>query len=297
MRLRGRELDLRWPHVVGVLNLTPDSFSDGGELPDLGAVVARAQQMAAEGVDVLDLGGESTRPGAQPVSEEQELARVLPAVRAVVAAVDRPVSVDTRRAAVAARALAEGAAMVNDVSGFADPDMAAVVARHDAAWVLMHMPHAVGAMAASQAAGMSTDLRTGLAQVRDDLAAAVARAEAAGVGRGQLALDPGIGFGKTLAQNLALLRGSIHPYGNLLATLGLPLYLGPSRKSFIAAVGSTHQAGATHAGGWQAPPQARLPGTAAAVTAAVLGGAAFVRVHDVGAMRQVVDVAVALRDA
>ena len=167
--------------MVGVLNLTPDSFSDGGELPDLGAVVARAQQMAEEGADLLDLGGESTRPGAQPVSEQEELARVLPAVRAVVAAVDRPVSVDTRRAAVAAQALAAGAAMVNDVSGFADPDMAAVVARYDAAWVLMHMPHAVGAMAASQAAGMSADLLGGLQQVRDDLAAAVARAEAAGV--------------------------------------------------------------------------------------------------------------------
>ena len=174
MLLRGRQLDLRRPLVVGVLNVTPDSFFDGGALANLSELVARARQMAEEGADLLDLGGESTRPGAAPVTASDELARVLPAVEAVFAAVDLPVSVDTRRAAVAEAALSAGAAMVNDVSGFGDPAMAEVVARHGAAWVLMHMPHAVGAMAPTQAAGMSDDLAVGIGQIHDDLAAAIA---------------------------------------------------------------------------------------------------------------------------
>jgi dihydropteroate synthase len=170
--------------------------------------------------------------------------------------------------------------MVNDVSGFGDPQMAEVVVRHGAAWVLMHMPHAVGAMPWSQAsAAMPHDLAAGVAQVVAGLQDCVGRAVAAGVAPGQLAVDPGIGFGKTVAQNLALLH--IPP---ALAKLGLPVYVGPSRKSFIAAVARDHPS-----------PAQREPGTAAAVTAAVLGGAAFVRVHDVAAMRQVVDVAHALR--
>ena len=279
MRLGGRELDLTRPLLVGILNVTPDSFSDGGQLPDAQAVLARASQMLDDGADLLDIGGESTRPGAEPVGVDVELQRVLPAFAAL-QGLPVPLSIDTRRAKVADAALELGAVMVNDVSGFGDPDMGAVVARHGAAWVLMHMPHAVGAMPQSGRAGaMPAGVAVGLERVAQDLEAAVQRAVAAGVDRRQIAVDPGVGFGKTLQQNLAFLRG-----GGPLATLGLPLYLGPSRKSFIGAVSG-------------APVGDRVWGTAAAVTAAVLGGAAFVRVHDVAAMRQVVDVATALRDA
>jgi len=279
MRLGGREFDLTRPLLVGILNVTPDSFSDGGQLPNADAVLARARQMVADGADLLDIGGESTRPGAAPVDVELELRRIVPAIQAI-AQLPVPLSIDTRRAVVAQAALQLGATMINDVSGFGDPDMGALVARHGAAWVLMHMPHAVGAMPASDRAGrMPRGLAEGLEYVACELEAAVQRAEAAGVERSQIAVDPGVGFGKTLQQNLMFLRG-----GGPLARLGLPLYLGPSRKSFIGAVSG-------------APPADRLWGTAAAVTAAVLGGAAFVRVHDVAAMRQVVDVAIALRDA
>ena len=280
MHLGGRELNLARPLLVGILNVTPDSFSDAGELQDIAAVVARARAMRDAGADLLDVGGESTRPGATPVDAQEELRRILPAIDALVREVDLPLSIDTHRAEVAARALDHGAVMVNDVSGFGDPDMAGIVAAHGAAWVLMHMPHAVGAMPWSGPAGqMPSGLSEGLERVAQDLEQAVLKAVAGGVARSQLAVDPGVGFGKTLQQNLAFLRG-----GGPLARLGLPLYLGPSRKSFIGAVSG-------------APVGERVWGTAAAVTAAVLGGAAFVRVHDVAAMRQVVDVAVALRDA
>ncbi len=284
MQLGGRAVDLRRPWVVGILNLTPDSFSDGGLLQSRDDVLFAAERMVAEGADLLDLGGESTRPGAEPVAEQEELDRVLPAIEALRTRLEVPLSADTRRAQVAKEALAAGAVMINDVSGFGDPNMGEVVAASGAAWVLMHMPHRVGAMAPSQRTpAMSEQLHEGLQQVADGLAHAVARAVAAGVPRSQLAVDPGIGFGKTLEQNLCLLRGAAP-----IAMLDLPVYLGPSRKSFIAAVAQAATADL---------PAQRLFGTAAAVAAAVLGGAAFVRVHDVAAMRQVVDVAVALRDA
>ncbi len=281
MLLRGRALDLTRPQLVGILNVTPDSFSDGGALANAQAVLRRAEAMLLAGADLLDIGGESTRPGATAVSIEQELERVLPAIELLTANLDVALSIDTRRAIVARAALQAGAAMVNDVSGFGDAGMAAVVASHGAAWVLMHMPHPLGDMAAAKMPG---DVPGGLQRIADDLRLAVDRAVAAGVPRSQLAVDPGIGFGKTLAQNLALLRP-----GGPLATLGLPLYLGPSRKSFIAAICAAR--------GRETPPNQRLPGTLAAVTAAVLAGAAFVRVHDVEAARQAMDVAMALRDA
>lgn len=284
MQFRGTPVDLSRPLLVGILNLTPDSFSDGGELPTLDAVLRRAEQLVAEGADLLDLGGESTRPGAAEVPVEVEIARVVPAIEALAARLAVPLAVDTRRAAVARPALAAGAAMVNDVSGCGDPAMAGVVRETGAAWVLMHMPHAVGAMAWSERTqAMPTDVLAALGKIADDLRVSVQRAVEAGVDRSQLALDPGLGFGKTVAQNLASLQGSTP-----LARLGLPLYFGPSRKSFLCAVSRPGTAEA---------PRDRVFGTAAAVTAAVLAGAAFVRVHDVAAMRQVLDVATAIRDA
>lgn len=282
MRLAGREIDLRRPQLVGILNVTPDSFSDGGQLSDVAAVVARARQMVAEGADVLDVGGESTRPGAAAVSQDEELARVIPAVAAITASLDVAVSVDTRRAAVARAAIAAGATMINDVSGFSDPQLGQVVAQSGAAWVLMHMPHAVGAMQWSQRqADWPDDVDAAIERIAAELQASVERAEAAGVARAQLAIDPGIGFGKSVAQNLALLRPQ-----PALAKLRLPLYLGPSRKSFLQAVARPGTAEA---------PRDREFATAAAVAAAVWSGAAFVRVHHVAAMRQVIDTALALR--
>lgn len=281
MRLGGRELDLQRPLLVGILNLTPDSFSDGGELLDPAMALQRARLLVDQGADLLDLGGESTRPGASEVSEQEELQRVVPVVRAITAALAIPVAVDTRRSRVAADALQAGATMINDVSAFSDPEMGRVVARADAAWVLMHMPHRVGAMGWSQAAAdWPVDLDEAIARISSELQEAVARAQAAGVAFGQLAVDPGIGFGKTVAQNLALLRPQ-----PALAKLGLPLYLGPSRKSFLRAVARP---------GTAESPLDREFGTAAAVAAAVWAGATFVRVHHLAAMRQVMDTALAI---
>jgi dihydropteroate synthase len=278
MRLGSRELDLSRTLVVGIVNVTPDSFFAGSRTAALPSGRARMADMAAAGADLLDIGGESTRPGALPVSAAEELARVLPLIEAA-AGLGVPVSVDTRRAEVAMAALAAGAVMVNDVSAGGDPEMAAVVAASGAAWVLMDMPHAVGAMAPSQAAGgCPAALEAGLEAVARRLEAAVARAVAGGVPRAQLAVDPGLGFGKSLEQNLAFLRGP-----GPLARLRLPVFVGPSRKSFIGCLTG-------------AAVEDRLPGTAAAVTAAVLAGVSFVRVHDVAPMRQVVDVAIAIRE-
>lgn len=278
MKLGLRVLDDHRPQVVGILNLTPDSFSDGGQLADLDGALRRAEALLAGGADLLDLGGESTRPGAAPVPPELELARVLPVVEALSHRLDVPLSVDTRRAAVAEACIAAGAVMVNDVSGYGDPAMGPVVARTGVGWVLMHMPHRVGRMGWSERVGpMPEGLQEGMQRVADDLGETVTRALAAGVGRDQLAVDPGIGFGKSLAQNLAFLR-----HHGPVARLDLPVFIGPSRKSFIGAICGAEVG-------------ERLMGTAAAVTAAVLAGARFVRVHDVTAMRQVVDVAWAIR--
>ena len=278
MKLGTRVLEGDRPYLVGILNLTPDSFSDGGQIADLDAAIRRADAMIAAGADLLDLGGESTRPGALPVPPEQELERLLPVVSALSRRLDVALSVDTRRAAVAEACIDAGALMINDVSGFEDPAMGALVARTGVGWVLMHMPHSVGEMDWSRRAGpMPEGLQAGLQRVADDLEVTVGRACAAGVGREQLAVDPGIGFGKSLAQNLAFLR-----HHGPVARLDLPVFIGPSRKSFIGAISG---AGVGE----------RLMGTAAAVTAAVLAGARFVRVHDVAEMRQVVDVAWAIR--
>ncbi|MSQ83541.1 MAG: dihydropteroate synthase [Myxococcales bacterium] len=283
MLLGGRHLDLARPQLVGVLNLTPDSFSDGGELPTVDAAIRRAHQLLAAGADLLDIGGESTRPGAQPLDIHDEIARVVPVVAAVARHVQVPLCIDTRRSEVARLALAAGAVAVNDTSGQVLPAMAQAVREFGAAWVLMHAPHALGAMDWSQAAAdFPAQIEAGVDRVGQDLAAMVAQALQFGVDRLQLAIDPGIGFGKTAAQNFALLRcpPALH-------TIGLPVYLGPSRKSFLVSMLPAISAPA---------PRDRLGATAAAVTVAILHGAAFVRVHDVAAMRQVVDIAVILRD-
>jgi len=274
IRIGARIFEPPGPYVVGVLNLTPDSFSDGGRFLDPDDALARAQAIAAEGADLLDVGGESTRPGAAAVPAAEEVRRVCPLVERLAAAgYPLPVSVDTSKAEVAREALAAGASLVNDVRGLADPALAEVVAAAGVPVILMHMR---GTPRDMQERAVYRDVA---AEVRAELEAALLRAERAGIARERAILDPGIGFAKTAAQSLEVLArlGELH-------ALGRPLLVGPSRKSFIGAASG-------------APVGERLPGTLAAVAAAVLAGAAFVRVHDVAAARQAARVAAAIREA
>lgn len=272
--IRGRSISLERPLVMGVLNATPDSFSDGGLYDAPERALARAERMVAEGADLLDLGGESTRPGAAPVSPADEAARILPTLRLLKARVALPVSVDTRRAEVARLALDEGAEIVNDVSALADPAMGGVVAEAEAGVVLMHMR---GTPETMQRDPRYADVA---GEVADELAAALERARAAGIPDARVVLDPGIGFAKTAEHNLELLAR----LGEL-ARLGRPLLLGPSRKSFLRRI----------LGG--IPAEERDAGTAAACVVGLLHGARVFRVHDVRGVRQALDVAEAVRRA
>jgi dihydropteroate synthase len=268
---RGRRLELVAgdPKLMAVVNVTPDSFSDGGRYLDPGRAVEHALALAAEGADLLDLGAESTRPGggvygegAREVPADEELARLMPVLEPLRGATDLPISVDTRKAAVARAALGAGADLVNDVSALGDPEMARVVAEARCPVVLMH---ARGELPTMQRDISFVDVA---AEVRDELAARRDAAVAAGIGRERVILDPGLGFGKTAAQNLELLARL-----DRLAALGSPVLVGASRKSFVGALTG-------------APPDRRLPGSLAAVARAAAGGAALVRVHDVAATRQ-----------
>lgn len=251
---------------MGILNVTPDSFADGGAYSRLEAAVDAALRMEGEGADIIDIGGESTRPGAEALSLDAELARVMPVIEALAGRLAVPISIDTYKAAVAERAIAAGAAIVNDISALEyDPALSAVVARSGAALVLMHN------RGRSRDMYREADYGDVVAEVRDELAARVTAAAAAGIRREQLIVDPGIGFAKHATHSLSLLARLSE-----LAALGLPLLVGPSRKSFLrAALGDR-------------PPAERDWGTAGAVAAAVLGGAHIVRVHDVRAMADVV---------
>jgi dihydropteroate synthase len=267
-------LSLERPLVMGILNLTPDSFSDGGELSSVEAAVERGLAMVEQGADLLDLGGESTRPGAPAVEPHLQLRRVLPVLEALVLHTSVPISIDTRSAAVARQALASGASIVNDVSALGDPEMAEVVRDAGAGLVLMHMR---GTPQTMQLLAEYDDVVT---EVRGELAGALDRALAEGIDAERIVLDPGIGFAKTAEQNLALLGGI-----DRLATLGRPLLVGPSRKSFIGRI----------LGG--APPRERVAGTVAACVVALLRGARLFRVHDVAPVRQALDVAGAIHQA
>ncbi len=265
--LRIRALTLEWgrrTYVMGVLNVTPDSFSGDGVM-DLAGAVARGGEVLAEGADIIDVGGESTRPGAQPVPLEEELRRAIPVVESLVRKFDAVVSIDTMKAEVARQAISSGAAMINDVSALrADPAMAAVVAEHNAPVVLMHGYQ--GSTASAPRSDVGDIMAKGVEFLRERIEFAVA----AGIPREHILVDPGFGFGKTVEQNLELLRrlGELRP-------LELPILIGPSRKGTIGRL----------LGGL--PVQERLEGTAAAVTAAILHGADVIRVHDVRAMTRV----------
>ena len=273
-KLRAHTFDLARPVVAGVLNVTPDSFSDGGRFRDAGPALARARTLVADGADLIDVGGESTRPGAGPVSADEELARVLPVVEMLKRETDVPVSVDTRRARVARDVLAAGADAINDVSGLDDPGMAGVVAEAGAGLVLMHMR---GTPETMQTLTRYDDVAVDVAR---ELEARLARALAAGVEKERIALDPGIGFAKTAEQNLELIARL-----DVLAALGRPVLLGPSRKAFIGKL----------LGG--IPPEERDAGTVGACVAGLMRGARIFRVHEVRAARHALDVADAVRAA
>lgn len=268
-RIRGRSLSLERPVVVGVLNVTPDSFSDGGRYRDAAPALARARRLVAEGAHALDVGGESTRPGAAAVSAEEELARVLPVLRAVKDELGVPVSVDTRKAAVARAVIAAGADAINDVSALGDPEMAAAVAGSDAGLVLMHMRGTPETMQTL------IGYRDVAAEVADELEPRLFAALEAGIGAERIVVDPGIGFAKTAAQNLEL----IARLGVLVERLGRPVLLGPSRKAFIGAL----------LGG--AAAEERDAGTVGACVAGLASGARLFRVHQVRAAREALEVA------
>jgi dihydropteroate synthase len=264
--------------VMGVLNVTPDSFSDGGNFLEPELAIEQAFVIANAGADLLDVGGESTRPGSQETPAADELDRILPVLEGLRGRLKIPISVDTRRAAVAELALRAGAEIINDISGLKnDPKIAEVAARHGVPLILMHMR---GEPRTMQTGGFARDV---MKDVIQGLRWSVAAARKAGVAKSQIILDPGIGFGKSFAQNYELLQKLPQ-----LAKLGYPLLVGTSRKGFL---------GATLArDGKPAPPEERIWGTAATVTASILNGAHIVRVHDVEEMVKVARVADCLLD-
>ena len=269
----GLKLDLsKGPLLMGVLNVTPDSFSDGGEYLESSAAVDRGLEMVAEGADIIDVGGESTRPGSEGVWADEQVSRVVPVIQELASQTDKPISIDTSSSAVARQALAAGAKIVNDISaGRADEQMFELLAEVGSPVVLMHM---LGSPVDMQIEPHYEDV---VGEITAFLARVIEKAIAAGVHRDRIIIDPGIGFGKTVEHNLEILRrlAEFHP-------LGRPILLGTSRKRFIGRILD------------QDIPKDRVWGTAATVALAVAGGAHILRVHDVAQMRQAVDMAYAI---
>ncbi len=263
------------PHLMGILNVTPDSFSDGGQFTGVNAAVAHALAMAQTGASIIDIGGESTRPGAETVAVDAEIARTAPVIAAIRARSDVPISIDTRKAPVASGAINAGANLVNDVSALGyDAETAQVVAQSGAPVCLMH--------AQGDPATMQQDPRYGdvLLDVYDYLEQRIAHAVAAGIARDQIVVDPGIGFGKTFDHNLALLRGL-----SLFHALGCPILLGASRKKFIGTIG----------GGQDAAD--RVSGSVAVALHGARQGVQLLRVHDISATKQALDLEWAINGA
>jgi dihydropteroate synthase len=259
--------------IMGILNVTPDSFSDGGRFFDPEAAVTQAIAMVEDGADIVDVGGESTRPGSDPVSAEQERDRVVPIIKRLSAELDVPISVDTRKAEVARAGVEAGATIVNDVTGGRDPGIFEVVRESRAGYVLMHMK---GEPKTMQDAPHYDDV---VREVRDHLAERVDAAAAARIDREALCVDPGLGFAKTDAHSLRMMKET-----DALLGIGRPVLVGPSRKSFIGSVLGT-------------PVTERAEGTAGAVAYMVARGAHVVRVHDVREVARVVRVVDAIRRA
>jgi dihydropteroate synthase len=257
-------------HIMGILNVTPDSFSDGGRHFGIDEAVAHARRLAEEGADFIDVGGESTRPGSEPVPIEEELRRVVPVIERLAKDLPLPISIDTYKAPIAEAAIKAGATIINDISGLTfDREMLNVAARHQATVVIMHMQGTPKTMQQNPTYENVTR------EVGLFLEQQVQRARSAGIQ--QLMVDPGIGFGKNLQHNLQLIREL-----GALRSLDCPILVGPSRKSFIGAI-------------LDLPVHDRLEGTAAAVTACILNGAHVIRVHDVKEMKRVARVADAVK--
>lgn len=284
MRVGGSTFDWTTPVVMGVLNVTPDSFSDGGRYRTVSDAVDHGVRLVEEGARLLDVGGESTRPkgqaygeGARMVPVEEELARVVPVIRQLSEKTNVPISIDTRKSAVASAALEAGASLVNDVSGLLhDPALAAVVARHDAALCLMHTPRDIEALSHEEP---SEDV---LGEVLTGLQRSIEAALGQGVNESKLLVDPGIGFGKTQAGNLALLR-----HLESIAAMGFPVVVGASRKSFVGKVASE--------GEEPLPVERRKAASVGAAVSAWLGGAHVLRVHDVQDTVEALRVAAAIK--
>lgn len=258
--------------VMGILNVTPDSFSDGGRFLSPDQAIKHAEAMAAQGADLIDVGGESSRPGSDPIPVEEESRRVIPVIERITQHLNLPISIDTYKAEVARRALSSGARIINDITALRqDPLMAELAAREGVPVILMHM---LGTPKTMQIHPTYDSVMNELILFFEERMMAARRA---GVRQDRLILDPGIGFGKTTEHNLEILRSLPR-----LSDLNRPLLIGPSRKSFMGSVLGL-------------PVEDRLEGTAAAVTAAVLGGASIVRVHDVKAMVRVVRMADAIK--
>ncbi len=260
------------PRVMGIVNVTPDSFSDGGLVIGCDETVARATALVADGADLIDLGGESSRPGAEPVSLDEELRRVIPVVKALVPQLKVPISIDTTKAEVARQALGAGAAIINDISALRfEPEMADAIASSGAGVVLMHMR--------GDPRSMQIDPRYNrvVQEIHDELARRVEWAEARGIPRERIAVDPGIGFGKTRQHNLAILR-NIEQFANL----GCVILIGTSRKGFLGKLTDR-------------PPAERAMASVVSSLAACVGGARVVRVHDVAMMAEAVKVWSAVR--
>ncbi len=270
IRIAGRTL------VMGVINATPDSFSDGGNITDEREGLRQAVKLAGEGADILDVGGESSRPGARPVPLKEELRRVIPLIRLIVNELDVPVSVDTTKAEVARQAIEEGAEIINDITALrGDRGMARVAATAGTPVVLMHMR---GKPSTMQSGSLTYGSLIG--EIMEFLENRIQRASLAGIPRENLVIDPGLGFGKSGSDNLRLLR-----HLGVFRAIGLPILIGASRKAFTGKVTGV------------SIPAERIEGTAAAVTAAILNGANIIRVHDVGFMKRVASMADAVRRA
>jgi dihydropteroate synthase len=269
----GRRVDLTSPQVMGILNVTPDSFSDGGRYLATDAALAHARQMVEEGAAIIDVGGESTRPGAAPVGEQEELRRVIPVIERLAAELPAVISVDTRKAAVMRAAVAAGAGMINDIYALRDEGALRTAAQLEVPICLMHMQ---GEPRTMQAAPSYRDV---VAEVKNFLADRVVACEQAGIARERLLIDPGFGFGKGVEHNLRLLKRL-----DAFADMGLPLLVGLSRKSLIGSVLNVTAA-------------QRLYGSIALATIAVWQGAAIIRAHDVAATVQAIKMAAAVRDA
>ena len=255
--------------IMGILNVTPDSFSDGGLFDTFDAAVAHAKQMVSDGADIIDIGGESSRPGSEPLSEKEELARILPIVTRLLQELSVPISIDTYKPHVADVCLKAGAHLINDITGLTNQKMRTVVADHAVPVVMMHMR---GTPKNMQQNPIYQDV---LGEINTFFQTQISLAQKAGIH--QIIIDPGIGFGKTLEHNLQILR-----HLDVFTTLGHPLLVGPSRKSFIGTITGR-------------PANERLEGTIAAMTVAIMNGANIVRVHDVKECKRAIQVVDAIR--